>query len=180
MERETVWICVLVLVGLAARTDWRSRRIPNRLTLSGFVGGIALNTILHGWDGMASALLGAVVILALLSPFVILRGLGAGDWKLMGALGSLLGAKQALWILLATILIAGLMAIVQVTLRKRWRATVGNLSELAKGVFVFGLRPHPVVNLGNPQLLALPFGVATAMATGLCYLLRYAPFTERW
>lgn len=173
MERETIWICALALGGLAAWTDWRSRRIPNWLTLSGVGGGIALNTILNGWGGLVSAMLGTVVVLALLLPFVILRGLGAGDWKLMGGVGSLLGIKQALLILLATILVAGLMAIVQMTLRRRWRVTAANLSELAKGMFVFGLRPHPVVSLENPQLLTLPFGVATAMATGLCYLLRY-------
>lgn len=172
MAHETVWIAALVLAGMAAGTDWRFRRIPNWLTVAGAACGVALNSTLWGWDGVKSSLGGLLFVLLLLLPLVILRGLGAGDWKLMGSLGAMLGIQQALLILLATIFIAGLMAIVQITLRKRWRKSLVNLGELAKGTLFFRLRPHSVINLDNPSLLTLPFGVAAGIASGLCYMLR--------
>jgi len=173
MAQEGLWAAVLVLAGMAAWVDWRSRRIPNWLTVTGVALGFTLNTFLWGWNGAKSSLGGLVVILVLLLPLVVLRGLGAGDWKLMGALGAMVGIKQVLRMLVATVLIAGLMAMVQITLRKRWRASLGNLGELAKGSFVFGLRPHPVISLDNPTLLTLPFGVAAGIAAAVCYVLRF-------
>jgi hypothetical protein len=37
-----------------------------------------------------------------------------------------------------------------------------------RGFFVFGLKPHPEINLENPAASTLPFGVAVAAATLLC------------
>jgi hypothetical protein len=41
---------------------------------------------------------------------------------------------------------------------------------LVQGFFVFGLRPNPEISLDNPTLLKLPFGVAVATGTLLCFL----------
>ncbi|HEY4682363.1 MAG TPA: A24 family peptidase [Candidatus Acidoferrales bacterium] len=166
---QVVWAGALVVAVGAGWLDWRSRRIPNWLTLPAFVFGVAANTVAVGWEGTKFALAGAGVALGLLLPLVVLRGLGAGDWKLMGALGAYLGPKQILFILLGTIFITGMMALVQITRQKRWRVALGNLRELAGGFFIFGLRPHPRITLDNPGLLSLPFGVAVAVATILCY-----------
>jgi len=66
------------LLAIAAGwTDFRSRRIPNWLTVSGLLAGIAVNTALFGWAGLKAGLLGVVVGLGLLLPFVLLRSLGA-------------------------------------------------------------------------------------------------------
>src|ERR1700680_1268786 len=88
------WIpAVLVAVG-AGILDWRYRRIPNWLTVSGLAAGVAVNTILYRWPGLKAALLGTALGLGLLLPFVLVRSLGAGDWKLAGALGACLGPRQ--------------------------------------------------------------------------------------
>jgi len=76
---------------IAGVTDFRSRRIPNWLTLPGLIVGVGLNTVAGGWSGLKLSLLGAGLGLLLLLPFVLLRSLGAGDWKLAGALGAFVG-----------------------------------------------------------------------------------------
>ncbi len=81
----------VALAVLAGWADLRSRRIPNWLTVPGLVVGVAANTILGRWSGLKLSLLGALVGLGLLLPFVLLRSLGAGDWKLAGALGAFTG-----------------------------------------------------------------------------------------
>src|SRR5664279_3823179 len=105
------WIPALALAVVASVLDWRYRRIPNWLTVSGFAAGLVTNTIWFRWPGCLAALLGALLGLGLLLPFVMIRSLGAGDWKLAGALGACLGPGQLLSVLMGTILVAGGMAI---------------------------------------------------------------------
>lgn len=165
---QDVWFFVVGLTLLAAWTDWRSRRIPNWLTLPGLAVGVAINSYAHGWQGTKISLEGAALALILLLPVVMLRGLGAGDWKLMGAVGAFAGPTLFVVILTASVLVAGAMAIVQMIRARRVRKTLRNLVVLVHGFFVFGLRPNPNISLDDPQSLKLPFGVATAIATLAC------------
>ena len=52
------------------------------------------------------AFFGMALGLALLLPFVLVRSLGAGDWKLVGALGACLGPRSLLAVLFGAILVA--------------------------------------------------------------------------
>ena len=165
---QDVWFFVIGLTLLAAWSDWRSRRIPNWLTLPGLAVGIAINSYAHGWQGTKSSLEGAALALILLLPVVMLRGLGAGDWKLMGAVGAFAGPTLFVVILTASVLVAGAMAIVQMIRARRVRKTLGNLVVLVHGFFVFGLRPNPNISLDDPKSLKLPFGVAASIATLAC------------
>src|SRR5215813_8472600 len=101
MQRHLLWVLAVSLAVVAGWTDWRSRRIPNWLTVSGLIVGLAANSLLHGWAGAKSALLGVGLGLAILLPFVLLHALGAGDWKLAGALGAFLGPSDLFSVLLA-------------------------------------------------------------------------------
>ena len=142
-----MWKLAITLAVLAGWIDWRSRRLPNWLTVAGFTVGIIGNTVLFGWVGVKGALIGAGIPLAVLLPVVLLRGLGAGDWKLMGALGALVGRAEILHVLLATIIIAYLIAVGQMIWQKR-----ANLEEplgISTRVFIFGLKPHPEFNVNN-------------------------------
>ncbi len=170
---QTIWAVTLALTLYAAWMDWRTRRIPNWLTVSGFLAGITLNSILGGWHGARQSLEGAGLALGLLLPFVLMRGLGAGDWKLMGAVGALMGWRAMLFVLLVSVLLAGLMAIIQMAVTKRVKQTLWNLVVLAKGLVTFGLRANPEISLDNPTLLKLPFGVAVGVATVFSFILMH-------
>src|ERR1700719_1290733 len=104
--RETVWVLTLVFAIYEGWLDLRTRRIPNWLTVSGFFVALAVNTILEGWHGARTSLEGAGLALGILLPLVLLRGFGAGDWKLMGAIGALVGRQPVLLLLLVSILIS--------------------------------------------------------------------------
>ena len=156
------WIpAVLVAIG-AGILDWRNRRIPNWLTVSGFVAGIAVNTILYRWPGLKTALLGTLLGLGLLLPFVVVRSLGAGDWKLAGALGACLGPRQLLSVLMGTILIAGVMALAVVIWKGRLKQTLLNIAHLLAALFSLRM-PGSEVSLDDPQSTKIPFGVAMAL-----------------
>jgi prepilin peptidase CpaA len=162
---QTIWVATLALTLCAGWMDWRTRRIPNWLTVSGFLAGIALNSVLGGWHGARESLEGAGLALGLLLPVVLLRGLGAGDWKLMGAVGALMGLQPMLFVLVVSLVTSGLMAIVQMIVSKRAKKTLWNVLVLARGLATFGLHMDRRISLDNPTLLKVPFGVAVSVAT---------------
>jgi prepilin peptidase CpaA len=166
---QIIWVFTLALTLSAAMLDWRSRRIPNWLTVPGLLCGVTLHTVLNGWQGMRFALEGAALALVILLPLVLLRALGAGDWKLMGAVGAFLGWKLFLFVLVGSIFASGIMAVVQMYRVGRVMETLRNMLTLVKGFLAFGLKKNPEISLDNPRLLKLPFGVAVAAATIVCF-----------
>jgi prepilin peptidase CpaA len=163
MLRAGVWILAAVLAAAAGWSDWRSRRIPNWLTVPGLLLGIAANGLAWGWVGVRDSLLGAGLGLLLLLPFVAVRSLGAGDWKLVGAVGAFLGPKHLLTVLMGAVLVAGVMAVVLIIWKKRVGQTLRNLGRMLAAFFTFRL-PGPEVSIDNPESLKVPFGVAVAVA----------------
>jgi prepilin peptidase CpaA len=166
---QIIWALTLAMTFSAALLDWRSRRIPNWLTVPGLLIGVGTHSMLTGWHGTLFALEGAALALILLLPLVLLRALGAGDWKLMGAVGAFLGPMLFLFVLLGSIFASGIMAVVQVLRVGRVMETLRNMGILVKGFFAFGLKKNPQISLDNPRLLKLPFGVAVAAATIVCF-----------
>jgi len=167
--QATIWAFTIGVTLLAAIVDFRTHKIPNWLTVSAFVAGLTLRTVLSSWPGAKASLEGAGLALVLLLPLVLMRALGAGDWKLMGAVGAFVGPIMFLFVLLGSVLVSGLMAMVEMMRTRRVKETFGNLVVLVQGFFSFGLRAHPQISLDNPALLKLPFGVAVAIATLACF-----------
>src|SRR5215470_4328671 len=73
--------------------DVRERRIPNALSAPAIVLGIVINGLLFGSSGMIAGLAGFGLALAILIVPFALGGIGAGDVKMMGAVGALLGPR---------------------------------------------------------------------------------------
>jgi prepilin peptidase CpaA len=151
----------MILAVAAGWTDLRWRRIPNWLTVPALLIGIIANTVLSGWLGLKASLLGATLGLALLLPFVLLRSLGAGDWKFAGALGAFTGPSRLVDLLLVSILVAGIMALVLVIYKRRTRQTIRNIGHILVSLVTFRL-PGTQVSLDNPDSLKVPYGVALA------------------
>lgn len=162
MMRFGPWGVALALALAAGYTDWRYRRIPNWLTVSGFILGLAANGF-GGSGALKSSLLGAGVALLVLLPLVALRGLGAGDWKLMGAVGACVGVKHLLPVLLFTVLVNAAMALIAVIKKGRLLETGRNLVHMVAALFTLHL-PGAEVSLDNPESVKIPFGVGAAIA----------------
>jgi len=110
--------CVLVVVlALAVREDLLRHRIPNELNMAGVILGFGFATLVGGASGAIHSVGGALVGCAALMPFYLLRGMGAGDVKLMGSTGAFLGPSGAL-LAAALALIAGAVLGIAIVL---WR-----------------------------------------------------------
>ena len=151
----------VLLALIAGWTDLRYRRIPNWLTVSAAVLGIVASAVFNGMQGLKESLFGVGLGLALLLPFVLLKSLGAGDWKLAGALGAFTGPGLLVDLLLISVFVAGVMALALVIYRGRFVQTVRNIGHILVSLVTFRL-PGERVSLDNPHALKVPYGVALA------------------
>lgn len=175
MIKHAPWVIALVLAGVAGWTDWRYRRIPNWLTVPCFFLGIAANTLTGGWAGAKQSLLGAGLGLLLLLPFVLLRSLGAGDWKLMGAVGACIGLHPFVTVIVLTVFINGVVAMGMIIASGRVGRTVKNMFRLV-GAMVTLHKPAEELTLDSPDAIKVPFGVSAAIAVAAYIVLQMRGF----
>ncbi|RBP66001.1 prepilin peptidase CpaA [Alkalibaculum bacchi] len=102
---------VLVMVALIATFyDIKEKRIPNALTFPAILMGIVLNTIFNGFEGLVFSIAGFFTGMVLFFIPFASGAMGAGDVKLMGAIGSLMGWR---FVVVATLFsaISGLLVV---------------------------------------------------------------------
>lgn len=158
---------LVVLVLIAATYDWRYRIVPNWLTLGGVLAGLAVNTILGGISGLWLAFSGAFVALLVYLALYALRAMGAGDAKLMAAVGALMGPFIWWGIFIYTILIGGVAALAAILLSGRFRRTLRNIGTILSSL-VRAKRPwaeNPEVDVRDKRALRLPHAVNIAAGT---------------
>ncbi len=107
-----VWIWVLLLAAgaVASVPDVREHRIPNWLTLPLLAAGLLYMGVVGGWAGLGDALAGAAVASSVFVVGYLFAGGGAGDAKLMMALGAWLGWEIST-VLLVCVLVTGMAGI---------------------------------------------------------------------
>lgn len=110
---------IIVTLLLAMVTDLRSQRIPNLLTFPAILTALILHTAMNGVDGFFFSFLGtATGIGVLLAPY-LLGGMGAGDTKLMGAVGAAVGFKGVFLAFLFTALFGGIYAFGLIVVKRK-------------------------------------------------------------
>jgi prepilin peptidase CpaA len=142
--------------------DVKSRRIPNFVTMPAFLFGLALHLALGGWRQLLSSLAAGLICAAIFLVFYIAGGMGAGDVKLILAVGCIAGLSHVAYLLVLTALSGGVMAIVWAVARGQLQQTIMNVGELASHHRHAGLQPHPDLNLKNAATLRLPYALAIA------------------
>ena len=158
---------LLLLVIAAAGFDLRQRRIPNWLALIGLLSGIAMNTFLFETAGLWISLKGAGLALAIYVPLFALRAMGAGDAKLMAAVGAITGWQNWIAVMILTCLFGGVLAIILVLGKGRVRHTLENL-KLILTSWRFHHLPYqlsPELDVGSEQALRLPHAVSILLGT---------------
>lgn len=94
---------------LAAVWDIRFRKIPNALTVSSLVLGLAFQMSFHGLEGLGNAVGGFAIGFGALFVLWLIGGGGAGDVKLLGALGVWLGFQQTTVVIVASTALVALI-----------------------------------------------------------------------
>lgn len=119
---------------MAACIDWRSRRIPNWLTLSlattGFVSTLLPGALLSPSQALIGFGAGFVI------PFVLfaLGALGGGDVKLLAAVGAWMGAAAVFKVFLAAAVVGMVIVLVQSAYQRRLTALFRNSAVLTMNI----------------------------------------------
>jgi prepilin peptidase CpaA len=157
----------LACAAVGAVSDVRTRRIPNRISGLGFLTGLLLHLMLGGWHSLLSAALAGLLGGGVFLLFGLAGGMGAGDVKLMAAVGALVGWQRWFGIFFVTAIVGGIMALILVMVRGRLKKTLWNvafiLDEMKHG------RPAYVgkeeLDVRSPRAVGLPHGAVIAVGT---------------
>ncbi|MEO8663100.1 MAG: A24 family peptidase [Bryobacteraceae bacterium] len=164
-------IVLILLVTTAAIFDIRFRRIPNWLVLVGLILGFTVNIVLFGLTGLKTAGLGMLLGFGVYLLLHLLHAMGAGDVKLMAAVGSMVGPGAWFGIFLLTAMIGGVFALILLVLKGRLRQGLWNVgfifTELSHFRAPYMTREE--LDVKSSKALRLPHGVTIAAGT-LAYL----------
>jgi prepilin peptidase CpaA len=148
----------------AVREDLLAHRIPNRLTGPLLCLGCLLQFAFGGWSALGQAALGTLVGLAILLPLYLLRAMGAGDVKLLAAIGALLGPRWALVAGIDTLLAGGVLAVGYVTVGTVRAALASAGLPCRVRLYHARERARQLRRERFPYALAIAIGALTAVA----------------
>jgi prepilin peptidase CpaA len=172
---KTVFAVSILCVSIAAITDVRARKIPNWLTIPTMGLGLVLNGGSSGWGGLLLSLEGLVLGFCLLFVVYMLGGMGAGDVKLLSAVGAVVGPKLVFYAFIWTAIAGGLMAMGLIVWKKTLLQTLRNLRMLILGWMLGVSNREANLTIRNQSLSTLPYGVAIAIGTTLAVWLQRIP-----
>ena len=163
IQAETIYTAVATACALAGSVfDVKTRRVPNFVTIPCFLLGLVLHLTLGGWKQMLLSLAAGTICGLVFLVFYLAGGMGAGDVKLIMAVGCIAGLSHIVYILSLTAIAGGAMALVLALIRGRLQETFLNVGELIAHHRQKGLQPHPDLNLRNARTLRLPYALAIA------------------
>lgn len=153
------------LVLIACIPDLRTRRIPNVLTFGAALLGLAFHAFASGWPGLGLSAGGWALGLLLFLPMFALRGMGAGDVKLLAAVGAWVGPSQVFWVALLTSVAGGVLGVAVALLHGYLSEAVRNLRLLLTSWWLTGVRPVPQMTLADHRGPRLAYAVPIAIGT---------------
>ena len=157
-------MAAVIALGFAATAiDLRTRRIPNALTLGAAAAAVVCLGVVGGWRAMVWSAAGWTVGLLIFLPLFLLRGLGAGDVKLLAAFGAWLGPSGAWWVAVYGAIAGGVIAVPWLLMRGALTRTLGNIWALLVFWRLVGPRAHPGLTLDSPHAMRLPYALPLAL-----------------
>ena len=149
-----------LLLAAAAWTDYRSRRIPNVLTITGLAAALVLRAVV-GPGAILDGLVGALLAFVLTLPLIVLGVMGGGDAKLLIAIGAFMGPRHFLWAAVLIAIIGGMMAVVDAGRRGVLLPVLYNCGQIMRHWATFGRRGTNR-SFASVGALTIPYGIAIA------------------
>jgi prepilin peptidase CpaA len=166
---------IIILSGVlvvAVIQDLRYQRIPNMLTYPAMVVALAYQSITNGLNGLLFSAGGLALGIAILIVPYLMGGMGAGDAKLMGAVGAVVGAKGVFVAFLFTAIVGGVYALIVLLMNRQYsRGFIARHATTAKTLMFTGQFIPIPDNVGKKKP-KLCYGVAIALGTFIYMFLK--------
>ena len=168
-----LFVLLSSILVVAAIIDIRIQKIPNVLTFPTMVLGLIYYSITTGLDGLLFSLGGLALGIAIFFILYMMGGMGAGDIKLMGAVGAIIGSKGVLLTALLSAIVGGVYALIVLLFNIQYLKDLIKRSSIMIKSFVFTKQLIPIPadkSLKQPKLC---YGVAIAIGTFSYLLLEF-------
>jgi prepilin peptidase CpaA len=163
-----IYLILIAFVLIAAIYDAAMQKIPNWTSLVIVVLGLGWNVFSSEGLGVRDSSFGLLAGFLLMLPSYIFGGMGAGDVKLMAAIGSVVGLNQVLNVVFSSYMAMFVMALLFIVVKGDLVKLLRRLRILIYGLFsrVFAYqKPDP----SDAASCRMPLAPAIALAT--CYVL---------
>ena len=158
-------LLLLSILSISAIIDYRAQKIPNLVTFPAVIIALLYHFFTHGIDGLIFGVLGLTTGIGLLIIPYILGFSGAGDAKLMGAVGAVLGSKSVFVAFLFSALVGGIYALILILLNEKQFKGFLKKQLITLKLFIITREfiPDPVEK--NNKKPKLCYGVAIALGS---------------
>ena len=160
---STIALSSILIV--ATIIDIRIRKVPNVLTFPVMVTALTFHSVTGGWKGFVFSAEGLALGIALFIIPYIMGGMGAGDAKLMGAIGAIIGPRGVFLASLFTAVAGGFYALIILLLNMQYFKGFVQRSALTVKVFAFTRNFIPIPADESEKKPKLCYGVAIAAGT---------------
>ena len=164
---------IVIAVGMVACAfDIRTRRIPNALTFSVALAGLLFHAVASGSTGAQFAASGWVVGLLLLLPYFALGGMGAGDVKLVAALGAWLGPTHAFWLAIYAGIAGGAVGLIVALANGYLGTALANVRTMLTYWSLVGIKTVPGLTLESSTAPRVAYAIPILVGTVVTLCLR--------
>ena len=167
MPPSVVITCAALLATLSliiTYTDARYRRIPNQVVVVALMCGLSVNTFFGGTSGLLLSLGGFALAFGLTLALHLFGALGAGDVKLFGAVGSIVGLSLVLPTLMVVAVVGGVLAVCKMIYTRTTRVTLLNVAQFFVGrLWGMGAAQFSVATADRRR--TIPYGVAICVGS---------------
>jgi prepilin peptidase CpaA len=111
---EATLVILVPAILYASWVDYSQRRVPNWLNASLAAAGLIMPGVYFGWSGVGAGMLGILVGFGVLILPWAVHGMGAGDVKLMAAIGAWLGPWLTLLSFAVGAIVGGVLALIMI------------------------------------------------------------------
>ncbi|OCA87517.1 peptidase A24 [Bacillus sp. FJAT-27225] len=157
-------ILLLIVLIICTITDIKFRKILNIVTFPAILLGFLYYLMINGFDGFLYSGKGFLVGLGvLLIPFAM-GGIGAGDVKLMAAIGTMKGAFFVFYAFLYAAIVGGFIALFIII---RGKDVKGFIARITNSILLLSLnKSKESIQVSKKDLApSFPYGVAIAIGT---------------
>lgn len=157
-------VMLVVLLFIAAVYDCYRHKIPNVISLGGWLVAPLLHAATGGVDGLVDSVTGLFLALLLTFPLFALRWMGAGDVKLMTAVGAFVGSKSVLPVLGLIFISGAVFAVLAYLYRGSLRETLQRLVTMLS-MSLSMRRPVYIPAKESAAEILIPYAVPIATGT---------------
>ena len=171
---SVIFLSIILIV--AAINDLRFQKIPNLLTYPAMGIALGCHVVMNGLDGLLFSAGGLALGVAVLILPYLMGGMGAGDAKLMGAVGAILGARGVFIAFLFTAIIGGVYALILLVVHRRsfkgfWQRQAATLKTL-----IFTRQFILIPGDEDEKKPRLCYGIAIALGTLFSVFLEFSEY----